>query len=105
MARRNTKRRPRALRLLLLAAALFITAYFAHHAVYGRYGLSAHGELSHDARTLSAKLAALQAHRDRLATDVRNLQDPPHPDLVEEGARRILGYEKPTTLRLSQPQR
>jgi len=105
LARRNDKRRPRALRLLLLAAALFVTAYFAHHAVYGRYGLSAHGELTQEARSLGAQLAALQAHRDRLATDVKNLQDPPHPDLIEEGARRILGYEKPASLRLTRPQR
>ncbi len=103
MARRNTKRRKGLSRLLIAVAALLVTGYFSHHAIYGRYGLNAHARLSSEAETLNRQLAALKARRDRLATDVRHLQDPPHPDLIEEGARRILGYEKPATIRLSAP--
>ncbi len=103
MARRNDKRGFSAKRFLLLAAGLGLTAYFAHHTVYGRYGLSAHAQLTREARSLEAQIAALEAHRDHLATDVKNLQDPPHPDLIEEGARRLLGYEKRATLLLNGP--
>jgi cell division protein FtsB len=103
VARRNNKRGFPAKRFLL-AAGLGLTAYFVHHTVYGRYGLSAHAQLTREARSLEAQIAALEAHRDHLKTDVKNLQDPPHPDLIEEGARRLLGYEKPATLRLNEPQ-
>jgi cell division protein FtsB len=101
LARRNRRKRPGLARAALLIGALAAAGYFAHHAVYGRYGLDVHGRLSAEFEQLSARRAALEARRDRLASDIRHLRDPPHPDIVEEAARAILGYEKPGRLRLT----
>jgi cell division protein FtsB len=101
LARRNRRKRPGLARTALLVAGLSAAAYFAHHAVYGRYGLNAHSRLTGELEQLSARRAALEDRRDRLASDIRHLRHPPHADLIEEAAREILGYEKPGRLRLT----
>ena len=101
MARRNRRKRPGLARTALLLAGLLAAAYFAHHAVYGRYGINAHSRLTGELEQLSARRTALKARRDRLASDIPHLRHPPHADLIEEAARQILGYEKPGRLRLT----
>ena len=86
-----------------MIGAVCASGYFGNHAVYGRYGLNTHSRLTAELEQLSARRAALQAHRDRLSTDIKHLRHPPHPDLIEEAARGILGYEKPDRLRLTDP--
>jgi cell division protein FtsB len=90
---------------LLVAACLLLTAYFAEHTFHGRYGLETYRSLETRNAALTREMAALEARRDRLATDVRYLGDPPHPDLIEEGAREILGFEKTGSRVLTQPAR
>lgn len=85
--------RQRAIVLLIAVAA---TAYFAHHAIYGRYGLEARRALAERTIIARGKLAGLEAVRADLARDVALLAaDPPHPDLAEELARATLGFARP----------
>jgi cell division protein FtsB len=72
---------------------LGLTAYFAHHAVHGRHGLEARNRLLERSALLEFEIASLEAVRARLKRDVALLApDQPHPDLVEETAREVLGY-------------
>ena len=80
---------------LVLLGCLTLTVYFAHHAMYGRYGIDNHRSLSARAQVLTDRLTALKVERDAFARDVALLRDAPHPDIVEEAARRVLGYAYP----------
>jgi cell division protein FtsB len=92
--------------VLLLCASL--TAYFAYHAMNGRHGLEARQELTERASLLEFELKSLEAVRARLVRDVALLRpDMPHPDIVEEIARDVLGFSRPgeTILARSEPSR
>ncbi|MGI9476167.1 MAG: FtsB family cell division protein [Hyphomicrobiaceae bacterium] len=82
---------------LVLLGCLALTVYFAHHAMYGRYGIENNRILSARAKALAGRVAALQAEHNALRRDVNLLSDAPHPDMIEEGARRVLGYAYPQT--------
>lgn len=70
-----------------------LIAYFAYHAISGRHGLEARAKLQLRERVLERQLSDLEAVRDRLERDVA-LLDPESldPDMLDEQARRILGY-------------
>lgn len=90
-------RRPRLSQAAVLLACLSITAYFAHHAIHGRHGLEARSRLIDRSTLLEFEIRSLEAVRSELARDVALLnQVPPHPDLVEEIARDVLGYAHPS---------
>ena len=82
----------------VLLSCLTLTIYFAHHAMYGRFGIENNRSLSARAQVLTDRLAALKAKRASYTRDIGLLADPPHPDMIEEAARRVLGYAYPNTL-------
>lgn len=78
---------------LVLLGCVALSFYFVHNAIKGRYGLEAQTlliersvELNSEIRSLEAVQAKLQRHVDLLVAE------PPSRDLVEEIARRDLGY-------------
>ncbi|MFT5507884.1 MAG: cell division protein FtsB [Hyphomicrobiaceae bacterium] len=81
----------------VLLSCLTLTIYFAHHAMYGRFGIENNRSLSARAQVLTDRLAALKAERDTYARDIGLLSGRPHPDMIEEAARRVLGYAYPNT--------
>ncbi|MBU2533986.1 MAG: septum formation initiator family protein [Alphaproteobacteria bacterium] len=78
-----------------MLSCLTLTVYFAHHAMYGRFGLENNRHLTARARVLAEERAALEAERARYTRDIALLSGAPHPDVIEEAARRILGYADP----------
>lgn len=81
----------------VLLGCLTLTVYFAHHAMYGRFGIENNHSLSARSKVLAGKLAVLHQERASLERDVSLLSDAPHPDMIEEAARRVLGYAYPHT--------
>ncbi len=80
----------------MLLGCLAATAYFAFHAVNGTHGLRAKARLMERSSMLEHDIKGLQAVRDALYRDVAALaSEPPHPDIVEETARSMLGYSHP----------
>ena len=66
------------------------------HAVNGTHGLLAKFRLIERSSVLEQEIASLEAVRRALKHDVALLAaDPPHPDLVEEVARDVLGFSRP----------
>lgn len=81
---------------LVLLVALAATAYFAHHALHGRFGLETRRALAERMVVARGKLAGLEAARAELARDVALLgAERPDPDLVIELARTTLGFGFP----------
>ena len=79
-----------------MLTCLGLTAYFAHHAWNGRHGFEARRQLVERIALLEFEYKSLEAVRAKLARDVALLAtDPPHPDLVEEIARDVLGFAHP----------
>lgn len=84
---------------VVLLGSLAATVYFATHAVTGTHGLLARTRLIERSATLEREIAGLEAVRRRLRQDVALLStEPPHPDLVEETARSVLGFVSPADL-------
>ena len=80
----------------VLLLCLGLTAYFAHHAIYGRHGLEARSRLIERSTLLEFEIKSLEAVRAKLEHDVALLSpDTPDPDMVEEIAREILGFAHP----------
>ena len=79
----------------VLLGCLTITVYFAHHAMYGRFGIENNRSLSARAQVLADKLLALQAEHAIYKRDVSLLSGVPHPGIIEEASRRVLGYAYP----------
>lgn len=77
--------------VLLLAGV----AYFGYHLMNGNYGLMALGDLDKEYATL--KVMADQAAEERHALEVKVAglrPDNLDPDLLDERARKILGFSK-----------
>jgi cell division protein FtsB len=80
----------------VLLLCLGLTAYFAHHAIYGRHGLETRSKLIERSALLEFEIRSLEAVRAKLERDVKLLSpDKPDPDLVEEIAREVLGFVHP----------
>lgn len=90
--RRSKNRR---VSVLVLLCCLTLTIYFAHHGMYGRFGIENNRSLSARSQVLTDRLAALRAKRDRYRRDIGLLATPAHPDMIEEAARRVLGFAYP----------
>lgn len=81
---------------LVLLFCLGLTAYFVYHAIHGRHGLMAREKLLERSSILEFETRSLEAVRDRLKRDVGLLSpELPHPDIVEELAREMLGFVHP----------
>ncbi len=86
--------------LLLLA----ILAYFADLAWQGRTGLAEERALAAREAALAAQLAELRQQRRRLAARVKAMRGPHRDlDLLDEVARRNLGYMRADELVLALP--
>jgi cell division protein FtsB len=80
----------------VLLLCLGFTAYFAHHAIYGRHGLEVRSQLTERSALLEFEIKSLEAVRANLQRDVALLTpDKPDPDIVEEIAREVLGFVDP----------
>lgn len=74
---------------------LGLVGYFGHHAVHGRHGLEARQRIEDRMSLLEFEAKSLDVVRAKLKRDVALLSPAkPHPDLVEEVARDVLGYVK-----------
>ncbi len=81
--------------VLVLLSCLALTGYFAFHANHGRYGLEVREKLIARSVLLEFEIKSLETVRAKLSHEVELLaSDPPHPDLVEEIARNVLGYAR-----------
>lgn len=82
--------------LLVLLGCCALTAYFAHHAVYGKHGLEAQSRLIDRAAGLERSIGSLETVRAGLKRHVGLLvAEPPARDIVEEIAQRDLGFAYP----------
>ena len=78
---------------MVLLGSLTVTVYFAFHAVNGTHGLLARHRLIERSQVLDLEIAGLEVVRRRLQQDVALLAgEPPHPDIIEEHARSVLGF-------------
>lgn len=90
---RRSRLGARVRQVLVLLTCLLATAYFAYHGLYGRHGLGAREQLNERASLLDFEIRSLETVRSKLERDVALLApELPHPDLVEEIARDVLGY-------------
>ena len=82
--------------VLVLLSCLALSSYFAYHANHGRYGLEVREKLIERSVLLEFEIKSLETVRSKLAHEVALLStEPPHPDIVEEIARSVLGYARP----------
>lgn len=92
--------------LALQFGAALIVGYFAFHAYYGNYGLIAKRAFGEEIAGLTSDLDTLKAERADWEHRVGLLKpDRLDPDLLEELARRNLGYAHPKDLVLLVPER
>jgi cell division protein FtsB len=85
----------------VLIVCVALAAYFGYHAIEGKHGLEARTRLISTAQRLEGELDRLLAVRSRLERHVALLaEERPDPDLVEELARDVLGFARPSDLLL-----
>ena len=81
----------------MLLLCLGLTAYFVNHAISGRHGLEVRSALIERSALLEFEIKSLEAVRAKLERDVALLKpDLPDADLVEEIARDVLGFARPS---------
>ena len=81
----------------MLLTCLTSSAYFGFHALHGRHGLEARYQLVERSTLLDFEIKSLETVRAKLQRDVALLSpDKPDPDIVEEIARDVLGFVRPT---------
>ncbi len=87
-----------------LICALLIT-YFGYHAVHGKYGLIAWSDVADELVRLDAEHADIVAERKALEAHATYLrQDKLDPDLLDEQARRALGFVGENEIIIERPQ-
>ena len=92
--------------LLLHAIAASLIGYFALQAFQGNYGLDARKGYEQDITRLTLERDELKAERKDLERRVALLKpESIDPDMVEELARRDLGFAGPNDLLLLNPRR
>jgi len=100
----NHDRRSRPRQATVLLLCLGLTAYFAHHAIYGRHGLETRSTLIERSALLEFEIKSLEAVRAKLERDVALLcPEKPDPDIVEEIAREVLGFVHPDDVVVAHP--
>ena len=91
--------RKRARRVAAPALGALLAVYFTYHMVQGEYGLIAYLQLKSQGAASKANLAELRAEEAKLARRVTLLRpDSLDPDLLDEQARRMLGFVHPDEL-------
>jgi cell division protein FtsB len=86
--------------LLFFAVCAGLIAYFSYHAVHGGHGLEMRASLEKRIQALEAELAGLRAERKLFERDVSLVTDRAarEPDLLDEQARALLNFAKPTDI-------
>jgi cell division protein FtsB len=83
--------------LFVLLSCALTTVYFVSHAFTGRHGFEARARLIDRSNVLEFEIKSLEAVRSHLLRDIALLSpERPAPDLVEEIARDVLGFSRPT---------
>ncbi len=91
--------RTRARRAMPPALGALLAVYFSYHLVQGEHGLLAYLQFKVQVAASQAELEMLQAEKSKLAHRVRLLRpDSLDPDLLDEQARRMLGFAHPDEL-------
>ena len=89
----------RQLLVLLIGCGLLST--FVSQALQHRYGLETRAKLLERSVALNQELERLEAVRARLERDTQRLAtEPPDFDLLDEHARRVLGFLRPAERRI-----
>ncbi len=84
--------------------SLLASAYFVFHTIHGRHGLETRQALIEKGNILDFEIKTLETVRDQLRRDVALLSpEVPNADLVEEIARDVLGYARPSDELLIEP--
>jgi cell division protein FtsB len=92
--------------LALHAVAASLIGYFAMQAFHGNYGLEARKGYEEDITRLTSERDELQDERKELERRVALLRpESIDPDMVEELARRDLGFAGPNDLLMISPRR
>lgn len=87
---------PRQAFVLLLCLGL--SGYFAHQAIKGRHGLEPHQTLQTRVDRLEVELRRLEARRHAAERTLKHLSGTIDPDMLDEQARRELGFAHPDEL-------
>ncbi len=96
------RRRGRQIAPQVIFACVF--GYFVYHAIQGDHGFLAKLRLEQELERARAARADLAAEQSRLAHKVDRLQlEHIDPDLLDEQARRLLGYGRPDDLVIMLP--
>ncbi len=86
-------------KVIQLSTTLFFVlsiTYFSYHAINGEKGLLTMLKLSKTLEKIEAENAVIKEEREALELKVSKLYpESLDPDLLDEQARRILGYSKP----------
>ena len=94
---RDSRRRTASLIVPIVAASL--VTYFAYYTIDGHRGLKSMTRIQADVSTAEARLDVLQTQRATLENQVSKLRsDSIDPDLLDERARAVLNFSKPTDL-------
>ena len=81
-----------------------VLSYFVAQGLQNRYGLETRAKLLDRSVALSRELARLETVRSELERETQRLAaEPPDPDLLDEHARRVLGFVHPADRRLVLP--
>jgi len=82
--------------LLISGLCLGLGGYFAYAAVQGEYGLFRRIQIESHEATLTLQLAALEAEVAAMKNKTRRMSDGYLDlDLLDEQARKVLGYAQP----------
>lgn len=99
-----SKIKARILASLVPMACLGFIAYLGYHSLYGDSGVLRYFQLQQQKERLHYELSLVQAERHKLERRVVNLRDDPLDlDLLDERARRVLGYTYPGELVIHNP--
>lgn len=84
---------------------LLMLFYFAYHTLEGKHGIRAYFTYGHQLSTLEAEASAVAAKRAQLENQMKLLDGKRlDPDMLDEMARRKLGYMTPGEAMIEVPQ-
>jgi cell division protein FtsB len=101
---RDSRRRTAQFIVPIIAACL--VSYIAYYTIDGHRGLKSMTRIQSEVSTAEARLDVLQTQRAALESQVSKLRpESIDPDLLDERARVVLNFSKPTDLVIRQDQK